>query len=275
MLFCSRFSILVLVFAALLAQRGQAKALSGEVLIEFINSKDTSRQQAIAYVPDRCINSPCPLLVVAHYMGGNRFTAKGLNYHAEAEKRGWMVVCPELHGLRSKGETSMAALVAQYDVIGAINYMKANYKVDAGRVYMAGRSMGGMLTQIMLAKFPDIFAAGVAGQGISHLNQWVTQSPRFLDPVVAECKPYLINRFEWDRRSSIYYAGNFKYSPLILWHGTNDTWVLPEQSENLLKAIKKRYNYQPEIRWLVGAPHSAANYPASWVCDQLMHYENT
>ena len=252
-------------------------ALAEELEISFINEYDNSRQFAMAYIPDTCTDTEnSPLLVVAHFMGGNQHTAEKSGYYPECDERGWLCVCPELHGKRSPGQISSAAVEAQYDVIGAINYMKAKYSVDSARIYIVGRSMGGMLTQVMLAKYPDLFAAGVSGQGISDLPHWYeTTTPSLKENIIKECGPLSQEtRFDYERRSSISFAPNLAYVPLILWHGTNDTWVPPDQSERIVAEVRKYNRFQPDVHWLQCAAHCPINYPASWVCDQLIYYEN-
>jgi poly(3-hydroxybutyrate) depolymerase len=253
-----------------------SSAVAGEYEFEYINTFDSTLQKAIAYVPAEYSDvSSHPLLVVAHYMGGNRFTASRQGYYEACERRNWLLVCPELHGRNTAGETSLAALEAQHDVSGAINYMQSNYHVDTTRIFMAGRSMGGMLAQIMAAKYPDLFAAVVAGQGISDLKLWMdTTIPRLREMAFPETGPYSQNRFEFHRRSSVNFARNYRYVPLILWHGSNDTWVPPEQTSLLQKAIEIFNPYQAEVVWLQGAAHAPRNFTAEWVCDRFTYYQN-
>jgi len=238
---------------------------------EFTSSYDSSVQRAAAYIPAE--KDPRPLIVVAHYYYGNRFTAQKQGYYEECEKRGWYVVCPELHGKNTKGQSSFASLEAQRDIIDAITYMKKNYAIDTSRIYIAGRSMGGMLAQIMAAKYPDVFAAAVAGQGISNLHTWIQGSPTYKGIVEKECGVvYEENPFEYQRRSSRFFSRNFAYVPLILWHGTNDYVVAPSQSKILADSIRHYYPYQPAVHWLHGAPHCGINFDPLWVCIQLQNY---
>lgn len=253
------------------------EASSEELEISFTNEYDNTRQFAMAYIPEACTGTEAyPLLVVAHFMGGNQHTAKNSGYYPECDERGWLCVCPELHGTRSPGQISSAAIEAQYDVIGAIEYMKAKYNVDTTRVYIVGRSMGGMLTQVMLAKYPDLFAAGVSGQGISDLPHWYeTTIPSLKENIIKECGPLNDEtRFDYERRSSVSFAPNLAYVSFILWHGTNDTWVPPDQSERIVAEVRKYNRFQPDVHWLHGAAHCPTNYTASWVCDQLTYYQN-
>jgi poly(3-hydroxybutyrate) depolymerase len=250
------------------------KVFAGEVEYSFTGSLDSTRQLAIAYIPSGYKNEPRPLLVIAHYWEGSRFTAKETGYYPECESRNWLLVCPELHGKNTDGKTSLASLGAQHDIIDAIKYMQKNYKVDSTRIYCAGRSMGGMLAQMMAAKYPDVFAAVVAGQGICDLKLWIDEVPMFKEGTERECGIYSEKtRFEYERRSAVKYAINIRYVPLILWHGTNDTWVPTEFSNNLFKELQKHNPYQVPVFWLQNAAHCATNYPASWVCDQLSVYQ--
>jgi hypothetical protein len=70
------------------------------------------------------------------------------------------------------------------------------------------------------------------------------------------------------------FAPNLAYVPLILWHGTNDTWVPPDQSERIVAAVRKYNRFQPDVHWLHNAAHCPANYTSKWICDQLTYYQN-
>lgn len=261
---------------ALLGTLLAAVAGAGEVEFEFTSSHDASRQLATAYVPEGREAKKSPLLVIAHYWQGNRHTARGHRYYPQCDERGWLLVCPELHGARTSGKTSLAAVPAQHDIIDAIRYMQAKYKIDASRIYVAGRSMGGMLAMMAAAKYPDVFAAAVAGQGISDLPRWLGERPDFKASIEAECGPYdAAKRFEYDRRSAVNYAANLQYVPLVLWHGTNDRTVPPEQSERLFNAMRQHNRLQAPVNWLEGAPHNPINFDAAWVCDRLQYFVNS
>jgi len=256
---------LVLIFVALqLAAR--------EFEIEFTNSLDGTLQKASAFAPEWVdLSKPQPLLLYVHYMGGDRNTAKKLGFYEEAAKRGWLVVAPELHGKNTSGATSCAALEAQHDAIDAVNYIRERYNVDPARIYVAGRSMGGMLTQIMLAKYPDVFAAGVAGQGCGDVTRLDELSPGVRAAVEKELGS---DPFEAERRSAKFYAPNFAYVPIVLWHGTRDGLVLPAQTERLFNEIVKYQPHARPVHWLVGNGHLNLNMDAQWICDQLEMYQN-
>lgn len=250
-------------------------AVAGPIDFEFESSYDGSQQPAAGFVPDDLEQNPAPrpLLVVAHFMGGDRYTAQKQGYYEEAAKRGWLVVSPELHGKNSKGgKISCASLEAQHDILDSIAYMRKNYPVDTRRIYIAGRSMGGMMTQIMIAKYPDLFAAGVAGQGCSDITRLDEFSAAVAKAIPQECGD---DPFEYQRRSSIYYARNFAYAPLIIWHGTNDGLVDAAQSKRLYDAIVSYQPYAIPVFWLPNGSHLEENYMPEWICDQLENYRTS
>jgi len=272
-----RYSFLFPPAIGLLCMAFLYTASAEEIEITFTNLLDNTAQRAIVYVPEACKGTNAPLLIITHYMSGDRFTAKKLGYYPECEKRGWLLACPELHGHRTPGQTSLAALEAQHDVVDHVRHMQNNYKVDATRIYLAGRSMGGMLGLVTAAKYPQLFAAVVAGQPLTDLAEWMKSASAALrqttEKECGECTN--ANLFEYQRRSAISYAPNFKYVPVILWHGSNDPLVAPEHSEKLTGAIRSFYRFQPGVNWYHGGGHNGLNFPPAWICDQLQYYVNT
>lgn len=260
--------------SVILALSAPGLLTGSESELAFTSSLDGSAQVAAVFIPEPLPDGPRPLLLVAHYWGGDRHTAKVLGYQEECQRRGWLLVCPELHGQRTSGKTSLAALEAQHDLLDALRAMQGRQAVDATRIYLAGRSMGGMLAEMMAAKHPDLFAAVVAGQGISDLRQWMLDSPGFATGIEAECGPFSASAsFAYRRRSALEYASNLAYVPLFMWHGTNDPLVPPEHSERLLAAIRVGNRFAPEVHWLAGAPHCAGNVATTWICDRLAEHQ--
>lgn len=132
--------------------------------------------------------------------------------------------------------------------------------------------MGGMMTQIMIAKYPDLFAAGVAGQGCSDITRLNEFSAAVAQAIPEECGS---DPFEYQRRSSVYYARNFAYAPLILWHGTNDGLVDMAQTKRLYEAITAFQPYAVPVFWLPNSSHLEENYMPEWICDQLANYRTS
>ena len=58
---------------------------------------------------------------------------------------------------RGRGETK--------SIIEMIKKMKADYSIDARRVYIEGLSAGGWMVPVILASYPDVFAGGATNAG--------------------------------------------------------------------------------------------------------------
>jgi len=264
-----------------------ASTQAEQIEFSFTNSYDGSEQLAFALVPDSIgVDEKRPLLVLAHHAWGTRHSQT--YYYREIERRGWLLVVPELHGRYTDGSFSAAALEAQHDLIDALEYMQVHYPVDSARVYLAGRSMGGMLSAVTAAKYPGRFAAVVSGQGIYDVESWRKRSDStalsssasqfrllvysLLTQEVGGAPSRLIE-YAYQRQSAVTYAPNSQYVPTIFWHGTLDELVPPQQTESLVAAIQQHDRFQPDPYWLQGASHQPLNFPASWVLDQLEHHK--
>ncbi len=130
------------------------------------------------YVPDRLATNP-PILVVGHFCGGSASAvfgqAQGGGLVAAADRYGFIMIFPQTTNpatsakcwdVGSKqslthdggGDTQAIAQMVKYTV--------STYKANANRVYATGDSSGAMLTQALLAVYPDIFKAGASFAGV-------------------------------------------------------------------------------------------------------------
>ena len=51
-------------------------------------------------------------------------------------------------------------------IMSMVNYVVQNKNGDASRVYVAGHSSGGMMTNVLIGSYPDVFKAGAAFAGV-------------------------------------------------------------------------------------------------------------
>jgi poly(hydroxyalkanoate) depolymerase family esterase len=168
-----------------------------------------------AYVPDNLPPNP-PILVLLHYWGGGAggvfAEAQAGGIVAAADQYGFIMVVPERSAdcwdsgstqsltHDGGGETQAIAQMVKYAI--------TNYQANSNRVYVAGTSCGAMMTEAMLAVYPDIFKAGVAFAGQAVGGAWtpVTHTAQEWGNIVRNC-----------------YPGYTGPRPRVqLWHGTAD-----------------------------------------------------
>jgi acetylxylan esterase len=112
-------------------------------------------------------------------------------------------------------------------------YAISTYSADASRVYVTGHSSGGMMTNVMLGAYPDIFKAGAAFAGVpfgcfaSDTSSWssacatgqITKTPE-----------------EWGALVKAAYPGYTGTRPKMqLWHGTADDTLYFHNFEEEIK----------------------------------------
>jgi len=192
----------------------------------------------LAFVPDT-MSQPRALVVVLHGCGQ---TASGYDHGAGwstlAKHFGFALLLPEqkisnnANGCfnwfnpqdvtRGQGE---AASIRQM-----IARMERDYRVDRHRIFITGLSAGGAMTAVMLATYPDVFAAGavIAGmpfgvaanmrEALNGMRGSPARSPRRLGDLVRKASSH---SGPWPR--------------LSVWHGSADRVVHPDNGNELVK----------------------------------------
>ena len=103
-----------------------------------------------------------------------------------------------------------------------VDKMKQDYSVDASRVFVAGFSAGAAFVSVMLATWPDVFAAGGMGEGIPY------NCPSTQNTDVFQCMNpgKTLPASDWGDRVRAAYAGYAGPWPRVsIWEGTQDTTV--------------------------------------------------
>ena len=204
------------------------------------------------YVPDKMVTNP-PILVVSHYCTGD---AAGMFSQAQtggvvaaSDQYGFIMIFPQNHlpgttrncwDVGSKeslthdggGDTQAIAQMVKYTV--------TQYKANANRVYATGSSSGAMMTQALLAVYPDIFKAGAEFSGVpagcwadgyASSNQWSGNCADGKTTFTAA---------QWGDKARAMYPGYTGRRPRIqLWHGDADETINPN---NFTEAIKQWTN---------------------------------
>ncbi|MEU0882738.1 PHB depolymerase family esterase [Lentzea sp. NPDC005914] len=223
-------SILITAAGVLLAPPASAASL-----VEVTNfGTNPGGMRMHVYVPD--VRPAHPAIVVAmHGCGGSGpgFYA-GSEFASLANKYGFVVIYPSAQQQAGFGkcfDTWSAAAKRRgggsdpVSIVSMVSYTEQRYGGDPNRVFATGSSSGGMMTQHMLALYPDVFKAGAAFMGVP-FNCFANAAD--FPPPGSKCTNGTMNRTpqQWGdavRQANPGYTGP---RPRIqLWHGTADTLV--------------------------------------------------
>jgi acetylxylan esterase len=150
--------------AASLVQVDRSKWTGGVNLPSYV--------QMYIYVPDKLAAKP-PIMVSSHSCGS---TATGQignipKSQAAADKNGFILILPDNPGQNCWDVGTTKSLTHDgggdtHAVAQMVKYTLTTYSGDASRVYAMGGSSGGMMTQALMAVYPDVFRAGSARAGV-------------------------------------------------------------------------------------------------------------
>jgi dipeptidyl aminopeptidase/acylaminoacyl peptidase len=187
-----------------------------------------------------------PLLLVMSHGGPTGATTPV--YDSEIQyftSRGIAVVDVNYGGSTGYGRDFRQRLNGQWGVVdvddctNAALYLAARGDVDENRLMITGGSAGGYTTLCALT-FRDVFKAGASHFGIGDLEPFVTDThkfeARYLDNLVG---PYPEKRDLYRERSAINYTDQLN-CPMILFQGSEDKIVPPNQSQTMYEAVKAK-----------------------------------
>lgn len=209
------------------------------------SSVDAVEQPIIFGVPDPLPEGPLPLLVGLHTWSGE-YRQMVEEYPRQAARRKWLVVLPHFRGpnltTNPNARQAGGSILAQHDIVDAVNWMREQFPVDPRRIIIIGGSGGGHMTSLMCTKYPDLFAAGVAYCPITDMRAWQAQHNGYQQHIEAVCggvpgdSPRV--DFEYARRSPRTFITNAAHCNLLLAHGDKDATIWPEQTWETFRGLK-------------------------------------
>ena len=171
--FRSLLCVLSLTAAALVLPAAPAPA-AASTLREITNfGANPSALRMYLYVPTTVTANPA-VVVAVHYCHGDGVAFfNGSQFATLADRYGFIVVYPSVtqasdqcFDVSTSASLTHGAGSDSQGIVSMVNWVKANYSADAGRVYATGVSSGAMMTEVLLGAYPDVFAAGSAFAGV-------------------------------------------------------------------------------------------------------------
>ncbi|KAH8682770.1 PHB depolymerase family esterase [Tricladium varicosporioides] len=196
------------------------------------------------YVPTKLATNP-PVILALHPCGGTGPAyQKQTKYTSLADTSGFIVIFPSANHDNNCWDVASTKTLTHNGggdsngLANMINYTISTYKADPKKIFVTGTSSGGMMTNVMCATYPDMFAAGSGYSGVAAgcLAGSPGSSPQTATPTCADGK---INKSpaEWTSVVKAMYPGfNGTYPRIQVWHGTSDTFV---NYPNLAEEIKE------------------------------------
>jgi poly(hydroxyalkanoate) depolymerase family esterase len=181
---------------------------------------------------------PMPLVVVLHGCTQNAaLYDHGSGWSTLAERHGFALLFPEQQRSnnpmlcfnwfadgdtrRGKGEAASIA--------GMVEAMKRSHEVDPERIFVTGLSAGGAMTSVMLATYPDLFAAGAILAGVAYgCADGVGQA---FDCMGGKARPQAATLGR-DVRQASRHKG--PWPRVQVWQGSADTVVVPSNADAIV-----------------------------------------
>ena len=125
------------------------------------------------------------------------------------------------------------------DTVHCVQYLADQGLIDPDKAAIRGGSAGGYTTLAALA-FSDVFKAGANYYGVSDLEALAKDThkfeSRYLDNLIG---PYPAAKEIYEARSPIHHLDGFN-QPLIVFQGSEDKIVPPNQSEAIVNVLKEK-----------------------------------
>ncbi len=172
--------------------------------------------------------------------------------------RGYAVLSINYRGSIGYGKQFMMASTREFagkmhdDLIDTIDWAIDEGISDPDRIAIMGRSYGGYATLVGMTKTPDRFACGVNIVGVADLASLLENVPPYwrnsmhLWHRVVGDPANPADRADMDKRSPLNFAKNVK-NPILIIHGENDPRVNIDQSERMVRELKK---YGKQVKYI-------------------------
>jgi len=226
---------------ALIALAMAAPAYAGQTPVSSFGSNPGGLQMYV-HVPAN-LPSGAPLVVVMHGCTQTASSMESAGWDALADQYGFAVVYPQQTSTNNPvecfnwaGEYGNLADITRgqgenESIVQMVDTMVATYGIDTKRVYVAGFSAGAAFAAVMLATWPDRFAAGSIMEGIAYeCGTSVASALTCQSPGTTKTPA------EWGdlvRAADSGFSG--PWPRVQIWEGSSDTTVVPANQPELVK----------------------------------------
>jgi acetylxylan esterase len=124
------------------------------------------------YVPASVTPNPAIVVAVHFCTGSGPVFFSGTEFAALADRFGFIVIYPSAtrggacFDVSSPGALTHNGNSDPVGIVSMVHSVEQRHGADPNRVYVTGASSGGMMTNVLLGDYPDVFKAGAAFMGV-------------------------------------------------------------------------------------------------------------
>lgn len=225
----------------LLAAAAGLVAIVGAASLEQVTDfgDNSSGTKMYIYVPDAIASGSTtnvPIVVAIHYCTGTA-SAYYTNtpYASLADTYGFIVIYPESPYTGTCWDVSSAASETHgggadtSSIAAMVTYTLATYGADAARVFVTGSSSGAMMTNLLAATYPDVFAAATVYSGVA-AGCFYTGTVNGWNATCADGESIHTQEVWRDTALAMYPGYTGARPKMLIFHGSADTTLYPAVS---------------------------------------------
>ncbi|MBP2707259.1 PHB depolymerase family esterase [Microbispora sp. RL4-1S] len=206
-----------------------AQTASAAGLTEVTNfGTNPSNLRMYLYVPNNVAPRPAILVAVHYCTGSGPAFYSGTEFASLADRYGFIVVYPSATRSGSCFDVSSPQALRHdggsdpVGIISMVRYVLQHNNADPNRVYVTGASSGGMMTNVLLGDYPDVFKAGAAFMGVPFGCFATTDGSSWNS--TCSSGNLIKTPQQWGDLVRAAYPGYTGARPRMqVWHGTTDT----------------------------------------------------
>ncbi|KAF3764277.1 family 1 carbohydrate esterase [Cryphonectria parasitica EP155] len=228
---------------------------------------DTSGAQMYIYVPDAVASkgssSNVPIVVAIHYCTGTGAGYYSASPYAQlADQYGFIVIYPSspysgtCWDVSSVASETHGGAADTADIVQMVDYALSTYGADKTRVFVTGSSSGAMMTNLLAATYPDVFAAGTVYSGVP-AGCFYTGTVDGWNSTCAEGDS-IHTQEVWTEVAQAMYPGYTGTRPkMLIFHGSADTTLYPPNFNETIKQWTGVFDFSVDpVSTQVGTPSS-------------------
>ncbi|KAI0440117.1 Alpha/Beta hydrolase protein [Xylaria telfairii] len=209
---------------------------------------NTSGTKMYIYVPNNLATNPAVIVAIHYCSGTANAYYTGTPYATLAEKHGFIVIYPEspysgtCWDVSSKAALTHNGGADSNSIANMVAYTLDKYKGDKSRVFVTGTSSGAMMTNVLAATYPDVFAAGIAYAGVP-ATCFYTGTVNGWNSTCSQGQLNLSQEY-WANAALNAYPGYTGARPRMrIHHGTADTTLYPQNYYETIKQWTGVFGY--------------------------------